>query len=289
VSNVWILAARPKTLSAAVVPVMVGSALAAHEPSGVLWWVFVCALCGALLIQIATNLINDALDFKKGTDTAERVGPLRVTQAGLVSADAVLRVAVLCLIAAALFGIPLFLRGGWPLLLIGLLSMALAYGYTGGPLPLAYHGLGEIFVMIFFGLIAVGGTFYAHTLQYTTAALLAGIACGSLANVLLVINNLRDAEGDARVGKHTLAVRLGPRFARREAIFFLFLPFATMPVIALLMRDWRLILTLMALPIAVILSRRLAKSEGAALNRCLAIGGALQWAFGVLFVLGTVF
>ncbi len=285
----WLLAARPKTLSAAVVPVLLGSALAAHEPPGVSWWVFICALAGAVLIQVATNFINDALDFKKGADTGERLGPIRVTQAGLLSVEAVMRAAWICLVGAALFGIPLLYRGGWPMLLIGLFSMLGAYAYTGGPYPLAYHGLGELFVMIFFGFVAVGGTFYAHSLQLTRSALVAGFAAGSLASVLIVINNLRDVDGDRRSNKRTTAVRFGERFARLEIAFFVLAPFAAVAAIAWMKSHAWLLLTLLALPLALLLLARVARSRGAELNRCLAMAGALQLTFGLLFVIGSMF
>jgi 1,4-dihydroxy-2-naphthoate octaprenyltransferase len=189
-------------------------------------------LFGAVLIQIATNFINDALDFKKGADTGERVGPLRVTAAGLLSADTVMQGAWVCLILAALCGIPLLYRGGWPMLLVGLASIVAAYAYTGGPYPLAYHGLGELFVILFFGFVAVGGTFYAHSLQLTRSALLAGFATGSLAAVLIVINNLRDIDSDRRSNKRTLAARFGERFARAEVVFFALAPFVAVAVMA---------------------------------------------------------
>ena len=286
--NRWLLAFRPKTLSAAVVPVFLGSALAANEPTGVTWWVFGCALGGALLIQIATNLINDALDFRKGADTGERLGPVRVTQAGLFSADAVMRGAWLWLVLAAIYGIPLLLRGGWPMLVIGLASIAAAYAYTGGPYPLAYHGLGEMFVVIFFGFVAVGGTFYAHTLQLTRSALLAGFAAGALATVLLVINNLRDLESDRRSNKRTLAARFGARFARAEIVFFTLAPFAAIALLAWMRSQWGFLLVLLALPLAGIVLARGLRGHGAELNRALAMGGALQWAFGILFVIGSL-
>lgn len=280
----WIAAARPKTLSAAVVPVLMGSALAAHEPPAVTWWVFACALIGAVLIQIATNFINDALDFKKGADTADRLGPLRVTQAGLLSAGSVMTAAWLCLFGAALCGVPLMIRAGWPMLAIGVASIVAAYAYTGGPFPLAYRGLGEIFVIVFFGFAAVGGTFYAHSLQWTRAALVAGFAAGSLAAVLLAINNLRDIDGDRRSDKRTTAVRFGERFARVEIAFFALAPFAAVGLIG---RPW-LLLTLLALPLAVALIVRVVRSRGAELNRCLGMAGALQWLFGILFVAGSM-
>jgi 1,4-dihydroxy-2-naphthoate octaprenyltransferase len=285
----WLLAVRPKTLSAAAVPVMIGTALAAHEPTGVVWPAFACALGGALLIQIATNLINDAIDFKKGADTHERLGPIRVTQAGLISAEAVMRGAWACLFVAALLGIPLILRGGWPMLVIGLASIVAAWAYTGGPYPLAYHGMGEVFVLIFFGFVAVGGTFYVQSLQLTAAALLGGLAAGSLATVLLVVNNLRDAPNDAGSRKRTLVVRFGERFAIAEIAIFSFLPFAAVCWIAWLQDLRWLPLTLVALPLAIAVVARSVRARGRELNRVLAMAGALQWAFGILFVLGSAF
>ncbi len=273
----WVLAARPKTLSAAVVPVMIGSALAAHEPTAITWPIFWYTLLGAVLIQIATNFINDAIDFKKGADTGERLGPVRVTQGGLLSAGAVMTGAWICLGLAALCGIPLILRGGWPMLAIGLASIILAYAYTGGPYPLAYHGLGELFVLLFFGVVAVGGTFYVQSLQLTRNALLAGFAAGSLAAVLIVINNLRDVESDRRSRKMTLAARFGERFARFEVAFFALVPFALILTIT-----W---LPLLALPLALVVIARTWRGRGVALNRSLGMAGALQWAFGILFVL----
>jgi 1,4-dihydroxy-2-naphthoate octaprenyltransferase len=264
------------------------SALAAGEPAAITWWVLVCALLGAVLIQIATNFINDALDFKKGTDTAERLGPIRVTAAGLISAESVMRGAWICLIGAALCGIPLLYRGGWPMLLIGVASIVAAYAYTGGPYPLAYHGLGELFVVAFFGLVAVMGTFYAHSLQWTSSAVLAGFAAGSLATVLLVINNLRDVHNDRRSSKRTLAVRFGEGFARWEIMFFALAPFVAMAVMAWMRGQPGFLLTFGALPVAIMVIVRGFRGRGAELNRALALAGALQWAFGALFVGGAM-
>ena len=272
----WLLAARPKTLSAAIVPVLMATALVDRVD----WFLFACTLLGAVLIQIATNFINDAIDFKKGADTSERLGPLRVTQAGLLSADAVMRGAWVCLFGAALCGIPLVLRAGWPLLAIGLVSIALAYAYTGGPYPLAYKGLGELFVILFFGVIAAGGTFYVQTLRVSREALLAGFAAGCLATVLLVINNLRDVDNDRRSAKLTTAVRFGETFARVEIAFFALAPFAAVLITRL---------PLLALPLALLVLACALRSSGRALNRCLGMAGALQWAFGILFVIGCSF
>lgn len=283
--NAWILAVRPKTLSAAVVPVFIGTALAPHPPR---WLMFACALVGALFIQIGTNLVNDALDYKKGTDTAERVGPVRVTQAGLVRAEHVMLAAYACFAIAALCGIPLIIRAGWPLLAIGVTSIVAAYAYTGGPYPLAYNGLGELFVMIFFGVVAVGGSYYVQTLAIDASVIVAGIAAGSLATVLLVVNNLRDVPGDTRTAKKTMAVRFGERFARAEVVFFALLPFACVAVIAMLRSRVWLMLPLVALVLAAVVIRCAMRSSGAALNGCLAKAGAMQWLFGILFVVGTL-
>src|SRR5436190_21089721 len=188
--NAWILAARPKTLSASVVPVLVGTALA-YRVSFV-WLPFACALLGAIFVQIGTNLVNDALDFRRGADTSERLGPIRVTQAGLLGYDTVLRGAYVCFAAAGILGVPLILRGGWPIAIVGVASILAAYAYTGGPYPLAYHGMGELFVLVFFGFIAVAGSYYVQRLAVDPAAGIAGLAVGCLAVVLLAINNLRD-------------------------------------------------------------------------------------------------
>lgn len=283
----WVLAARPKTLSAAVAPVIVGTALALRDRGEILWLYAALALAGAVLIQIATNYINDALDFRRGADTSARLGPTRATQAGLLPDRAVMRAAWGCLLLAALCGVPLILRGGWPILVIGLASILAAYAYTGGPYPLAYHGLGELFVMIFFGIVAVGGTYYVLTLQYGMDALLSGMAMGSLAVVILAINNLRDLLTDRESGKRTVAVRIGERGARVEIVLFALSAYAIAAAMALLRRDPSIWLVFLSLPLAVVLLWRVHRCRGASLNRCLAMAGALQWAYSILFALGA--
>jgi len=272
----WILAARPKTLSASVVPVLVGTALG-HRVN---WFIFACALFGAVFIQIGTNLVNDALDFKRGADTAERLGPIRVTQAGLLGYAVVLRGAYVCFAIAALCGVPLILRGGWPIVIIGIASILAAYAYTGGPYPLGYHGLGELFVLIFFGIIAVGGSYYVQTLAFDLRAAIAGVAVGLLAVALLVINNLRDIDSDRASQKRTLIVRFGETFGRFEVAVCVLIPFALIVAI-----HW---LPLAALPLAALLIPCVWRSRRGELNRCLAMAGALQWAFGILFVIGSL-
>lgn len=221
----WILALRPKTMTAALVPVIVATALVHNHLLPVTWWISICAALSACFIQIGTNLVNDALDFHKGADTAERIGPQRVTQSGLLSSKQVMAGAAICFLAATALGIPLVIHGGWPIVIIGLVSIALAYGYTGGPFPLAYKGLGELFVILFFGLVAVGGTFYLHTGFIDTTCVIAGLQVGFLATVLIAINNMRDAPQDKLVDKRTLAVRFGLNFARMEIAFFVIAPF----------------------------------------------------------------
>ncbi len=285
----WLLAARPKTLSAAVAPVIVGTALALHDRRHDVKWVYaVCALFGAVSIQIATNFINDALDFKKGADTHERLGPLRVTQAGLLDAESVLRGGYVCLIIAALFGIPLIAHAGWPIIVVGVASILMAYAYTGGPYPLAYHGLGELFVMLFFGVIAVGGTYLVLTLEYSIEAAACGIAVGSLAVVILAINNLRDIDGDRASLKKTVATRIGERGARAEIVLFVVCAYAGVVFTAWWSSSWPLLLVLISLPLAIAMVVRVYQSSGRELNRCLAMAGALQWAFSLLFLIGAL-
>lgn len=208
-----ILAARPKTLPAAVVPVWAGCVLAWKLTGSFDAWLAFFTLAGAMCIQIATNFFNDAIDAGKGADTEKRLGPVRVTSSGLMSRRAVMVWAAAFLLLAFGCGVPLFLARGWPMLAIGLPSLFLAYGYTGGPWPLAYRGLGEAFVILFFGFVAVCGTVFVQTGMWPKEAFLLGGQIGLLSAVLISINNLRDREEDATTGKRTLAVRFGRNFA----------------------------------------------------------------------------
>jgi 1,4-dihydroxy-2-naphthoate octaprenyltransferase len=214
-AQAWVLAARPKTLPAAAAPVLVGSALA-WRLGGFRLLPALAALVGALLIQVATNLANDYFDFLKGADTDHRVGPTRVTQSGLLSPASVRNGMVVALLAAFLVGVYLVSVAGMPIVWIGLASLVCAVAYTGGPFPLAYHGLGDLFVFVFFGLIAVAGTVYVQTLALSWEALWAGAGVGAVSTALLVVNNLRDIGTDERAGKRTLAVRLGVAGTRVE-------------------------------------------------------------------------
>lgn len=211
--NVWLEAARPRTLPAAVAPVLVGSALAWRDAG---FQPGAAALClgFALLVQIGTNFANDYYDFIRGADASDRVGPRRAVAAGLVSPGTMRTAMVLTFAAAFVLGLGLIAWGGPWLLVVGVLSILSGIAYTGGPYPLAYHGWGDVFVFIFFGLVAVGGTYFTQASRIGADALLAGVPVGLLAANILVVNNYRDAETDARAGKRTLVVRLGRPFAR---------------------------------------------------------------------------
>lgn len=211
--QIWIAAARPRTLPAAVAPVLVGSALAWREGAFLAPAALIC-LAFALLIQIGTNFANDYYDFVQGADTAERVGPRRAVAAGWV-APAVMRRVMLAVFALAFAtGLLLLPYGGWPLLAVGSASILCGIAYTGGPYPLGYHGLGDLFVFLFFGLVAVGATYFVQAGRMSMPALVAGAGIGLLATNILVVNNYRDAETDAQAGKRTLVVRWGRRYAR---------------------------------------------------------------------------
>lgn len=284
-----VLAARPKTLPAAVVPVWVGGALA-WRMSGLLdAGLLVATLVGAIAIQIATNFFNDAIDAKKGADTRRRLGPVRVTASGLMSPAAVYGAAAVCLAVAVGCGVVLYQARGWPIVAIGVPSLFLAYGYTGGPVPLAYRGLGELFVVMFFGLVAVAGTVFIQTGTWPAAALLLGWQVGLLSAVLISINNLRDREEDAGTGKRTLAVRLG----RKAALGIIGLEIA-LPVVSA--AGWAACgyggLALAAIPVVLIgplVLARLAKlPPGPAYNKLLALSGVQLLLFAAAFHLAAV-
>ena len=283
--NPWILAARPRTLGAAVVPVLAGCALA-FSAGGFDPLASVLALTCAILIQIATNYFNDAIDHIKGADTSDRLGPIRATSAGLITPHAMMTGGAVCLIIATLLAIPLVLHGGWPILALGIVSLFLAYAYTGGPFPLAYLGLGEIFVVLFFGVFAVAGTFFLNTLEWSVAAVLAGLQIGLHSSVLLAVNNLRDLETDRAANKRTLAARFGLTFARRENAALVIAPFVLGILWLPLGFFWAFLLPLMTLPLAWWLARAcLAALPARETNQLLAQAAALHASFGILLAL----
>lgn len=287
-SQAWLLAIRPKTLPAAVAPVIVGTAVAiaagmAHLPSAV------AAFAVALLLQIAANLANDVFDFRRGADTHERLGPVRVTQSGMLSSHQVLAGTGLVLLLATLVGLYLVSRGGWPILAIGVAALLSALAYTGGPRPIGYHGLGEVFVFIFFGLVAVAGTFYVQAGELSSLALGASIPMGCLITAILVVNNLRDIDTDRAAGKRTVAVRLGRDRTVIEYALLLALSYLAVPVlwVAGLTGYWAM-LAWLTIPLAVKLVRAISTVSGKALNPLLAGTARLQLLFGILLSVGIV-
>ncbi len=245
-------------------------------------------LATAILIQIATNFANDVCDFERGADDENRLGPTRATQAGLINPQSMKRATVLVLGLALLLGLYLVYLGGVPILLIGLVSLVLAVAYTAGPYALAYTGLGDLFVLLFFGPIAVGGTYYIFANNITAAVLWAGVCVGLISTGILVVNNLRDIEGDAKSGKRTMAVRFGRRFAQFEYAAVLILPVCISLALAATEPDhpWTLITACYFFAAIPLLKRVLSGEKGAGLNQVLEATGKLLLLFGALFSVG---
>jgi len=279
-------ASRPKTLTASVVPVVVAVALAYHDFQKVNFGLLILILLSAGFIQIGTNFANDALDFIKGADNHERLGPQRVTHQGWMTPKMVLGLAGLCFLISLLCGIPLVMQGGWPIVVIGLISLAMGYCYTGGPYPLAYKGLGDIFVLIFFGWVAVGGTYYLMTGTWNISAFIAGTQVGLLGVVLIAVNNLRDRISDAKVGKLTLSVRLG-RVAHWEITVLVLVTFG-LSFFWLNQGLWKPALyPMLVFPFALQLDRHLRSTvAGPIYNVYLARAAKIQLGFGALISLG---
>jgi len=285
--RVWLAAIRPQTLTASLAPVAAGTALAAAD--GALRWGPACAaLGGAIGIQVGTNLINDWSDFRKGADTEDRLGPARAAQQGWLTSRQILTGAVLCFALAVAFGAYLVWTAGWPLLALGVVSIGCGVAYTCGPYPLAYTGLAEPFVLAFFGVAAVSGTYYVQAGQVSPGSVLIGVALGLLATGILVVNNLRDRHTDARADKRTLAVRWGAGFARSEYTACLALAFAA-PTAAwaagLGHAGW--LAPLAALPLAASQLRGVWCHDGAELNQHLGGTARLELVFALLFALGV--
>ena len=287
--KLWAVAARPRTLPAAVAPVLVGTSLAASEevfkPLR-----FAAALVGSIFIQIGTNLANDYSDARRGADTEDRLGPVRVTAGGLMPPRRVLVGTWVAFGIAVAAGGYLAAVAGWELLVVGVLSIAAGVLYTGGPRPYGYEGLGELFVFVFFGLVAVGGSYFVQTEDLRWEAVALGVPVGLLAAAILVVNNVRDIETDRRAGKRTLAVRLGRDRAVRVYTVMLGLAFAAVPFIAIVgdIDDWILI-ALLATPLVVPLRRTLAsRRDGPALNQLLADTGRLLAVFSLLLSIGLL-
>lgn len=286
--RLWIEAARPKTLMAGICPVILGTALAfshgkMHVPSAL------AALLGSVAIQVGTNYANDYFDFKKGADTEQRKGPRRVTAAGLVAPRAMLFAMAVAFFVAFIAGLFVVYRGGLPLVVIGLLSILCGILYTGGPYPLGYNGLGDIFVLIFFGPVAVGGTYFIQANDVSTSVLMLGLAPGLIATGILAVNNLRDCEEDRTTGKRTLAVRFGPNFAKLEYAVCIVMPLIITFYLGKYVWEWAYpAVCFLALPYGIILIRKARTEVGQALNEVLAKTGVYLLVYTLFALSGMV-
>ncbi|MFQ5852948.1 MAG: 1,4-dihydroxy-2-naphthoate polyprenyltransferase [Candidatus Binatia bacterium] len=283
----WLLAARPKTLWASFAPVVLGTVMAYGD--GAHHWPSACiTLLCAVLIQVGTNFANDYFDYEKGADTPERQGPIRVTQAGMISPQTMKQATAAVFSITCLGGLYLIWRGGWPIGLIGGLSILSGILYTGGPYPLGYLGLGDLFVLVFFGPIAVGGTYYVQALEIYPTILVAGLGPGLLIVAILTVNNLRDIEEDRKVGKRTLAVRFGKAFTRWEYALLVVLG-ASIPAFLYLYSGQHIssVTTLFVIPVAWPAFRTLCtRTDGPSLNPVLAYTARLLLVYSALFSVG---
>ena len=286
-SKIWLLAARPKTLGAAIAPVLMGTAMA-WAAGGFHALAAGCALLGAILIQIGTNFSNDYSDFLKGADTEDRKGPLRVTQAGLVTPEAMKRATVIVFALAVVVGGYLIWRGGWPILLIGVLSILSGLLYTVGRYSLAYLGLADLFVLVFFGPVAVGGTYYVQTLMINEVVIIAGLAAGLLSVAILLVNNIRDVDEDRAANKKTLVVRAGRSFG--VGLYMVCVLVAVLIPAGLYLytgqHPWAMAVVLI-LPLAWPIVRKLRHERNVrALNPLLGATGRLLLLYSLLFSIG---
>ena len=284
--KIWLLAARPKTLWAAIAPVIIGTAMA-YESGGFNLLSAIAALVGGVMIQIGTNFANDYFDFKKGADEHDRLGPTRMTQAGLVSPNAMRLAMIIAFKIALLAGMYLVYRGGVPIVVIGLLSILFGVLYTAGRYALGYVGLADLFVLLFFGPVAVGGTYYVQTLQISWPVIVAGFAPGLFSVAILTVNNLRDIEGDKNVGKKTLPVRFGAGFARIEYLLSVVVA-CIIPAVIILLYDAPVysVITVVVILAAIPSFRLVFNSRGIVLNDVLASTGKLLLLYAVIFSIG---
>jgi len=286
--RLWLVAARPRTLPAAIAPVLVGTALAVSEDEFRVL-AFLAALVGSVFIQIGTNLSNDLSDARRGADTEDRLGPVRVTAGGLMPPRRVLIGTYVAFGVAVACGIYLTAEAGWEILVIGIASIVAGVLYTGGPRPYGYEGLGELFVFLFFGIVAVTGSYFVQTEQVRWEAFVLAVPVGLLASAILVVNNVRDVDTDRRAGKRTLAVKLGRERAAR--LFIAMVAVALLVPIGLaIVNGWPwVLLALASTPLAPPLMRTVAtRRDGPALNQALADTGRLLAVFSLLLAAGVV-
>ncbi len=286
--QIWILAARPKTLPAAAATVITGSAAVLWVGKFLFGPALVCLL-GALLLQIGANLANDVFDYYRGADAHERLGPLRVTQSGLLRPGQVIAGMWLTFGLAAILGVYLFFQAGWPVLLIGVASIIAAIAYTGGPFPFGYYGLGDLVVFLFFGPVAVCGTYFIQAKSVDPIAIWSALPMGFLITAILVVNNLRDILSDRAAGKRTLAVRLGQRGARIEYSLCVAGAYLIPMLMAVVGAGpvWGM-LAWLSIPFAVKQNQLIWTLEGRPLNQALAGTGQLTLLFGILFSIGLI-
>jgi len=286
----WVDAARPKTLAAAFVPVLVGASIVWSETSTLHWAATLIALFCAFLIQIGTNFANDYFDFIKGADTHERIGFIRATASGLVPAKTMLYATIACMTLAFILGLYLVWIGGWVVLAIGIASLIFGILYTGGPYPLGYNGLGDVFVFIFFGIVAVMTTYYINTLEWSESSFWAALAVGALSTNILVVNNLRDIEQDKKAGKKTLGVLFGENLLKWEYTLMILLAFAIPPHFHFqLGYNLWVYLPFLVLPLAFSLVRTIwIEKEKVKLNSVLEKTAQFMILFCVLFSVGLI-
>lgn len=284
----WILASRPRTLPAALVPVMVGSALAIYH--GIFFPAYsIIALLCSILIQIGTNFTNDLYDYLKGTDTAERKGPLRVLASGLISVKEMKWGIFFVFFTAFLLGLYLVYSVGLMILWIGIFSIVAGLAYTAGPFPLAYNGLGDLFVFFFFGIVGTVGTYYLHAQQFTSLAFLISLPVGALITNILIVNNYRDIEEDKTAGKNTLAVLFGREFSRYEYVFFILVSFF-IPFLLHFKYDFNIwiFLPYITLPLAITLVKMIYALTGIQLNKTLELSAKFSALYGLLLSIGII-
>ena len=286
--NSWLLASRPKTLLAAVVPVMVGSALAISMKKFFLPYSLVALLC-SILIQIGTNFTNDLYDYLKGSDTVKRKGPRRVLASGLITLNEMKFAIILVFTLTFLLGLYLVFSVGLLILWVGILSILAGIIYTAGPYPLAYNGLGDVFVFIFFGVIGTMGTFYLHTQEISTLSFLVSIPVGALITNILVVNNFRDIDEDREANKNTLAVILGRNFSKWQFILLIVISYL-ISFILYFQFDFNfwIFLPLATIPVSIILIRMLYTLKGEALNKTLELSAKFAGLYGLFFAIGLI-
>lgn len=287
----WVQAARPKTLTAAVVPVLATTALAYSVLESVPYWISVLALVASIFIQIGTNLVNDVVDFKKGTDSHDRLGPARVTHSKIFTEAQVWWGVAVAFILAILFGLPLVIYGGLPILFVGLVSLFFAYAYTGGPFPLSYWGLGDLFVVIFFGLVPCFGLWYllGGTPWLSQEVFILGLQIGLHCAVLIAVNNLRDIESDRRAGRRTWPVLFGIAWAKGEIFFLIWFPFLLGLYWPYVLWQWPSLLPFLVIPLAIKLTRNIfATAPSSTYNKFLGQAALLHLVFGLLTSVGII-